>query len=96
MALPKGASAGVSKLNNQLRLKQNGGKGLVAVACADRDALAADRAAAAQHSSAGFCLHPRAKAVRLGAMATVRLKCALGHKSALLLLIENLSLCGKI
>jgi hypothetical protein len=89
MALPKGVSAGISKVNNQLRPKQNGGEGLVAVSRADGNTLAADGTTTAQYSGAGFCLHTRAKAVRLGAMATVGLKCALRHKSALLLLTEK-------
>jgi len=68
---------------------------LVAEAGADRYTLAANRAAAAQHGCAGLGLHARTKSVRLGAMAAVGLKCALGHKNALPLLVENLCLDGK-
>jgi len=88
MALPKGVLPELRTSPDQLRPKQNGGKGLVAVARTDRDALAADRTTATQHGSSGLCLHARPKAVRLGAAVAVRLKCALGHKSALLSLTE--------
>lgn len=68
----------------------------IAITGADRDALAANGAATAQHGRASLGLHARAKAVGLGAMAAVWLKCALGHGNALLLLFENLSQFGKI
>jgi hypothetical protein len=57
---------------------------LVAEASAHGHSLAANGAAAAQHGSAAFGLHSRAKSVRLNALAAVRLKCALGHENALL------------
>ena len=77
------------------RQKRNGRRRLVAETRADCNALAADGATAAQHGGAGLGLHPRAKSVSLHAMASVRLKCALRHKSALLLPLENLGLIGK-
>jgi len=69
---------------------------LVAESRADGDALAAGRAAAAQHGCAALGLHTRTKAVSLDAAAAIRLKCALGHESALLFPLENLRLDGKI
>jgi hypothetical protein len=59
---------------------------LVAEAGADSHTLAADGATAAQHGCAALGLHPRAKAVSLNPLAAIGLKCALGHKNALLIL----------
>jgi hypothetical protein len=68
---------------------------LVAEACAHRYTLAANGATAAQYSCAALGLHPRAEAMRLHALAAIGLKCALGHKNALLFPNENLRLNGK-
>jgi len=95
MAMPEGVQAGTAG-SRTFRPKQNGGKRLVAESRADGNALAADRTAAAQHGSAALGFHTRTKAVSLDAAAAIRLKCALGHKSALLFPLENLRLDGKI
>jgi hypothetical protein len=95
MGLPEGASAGRVAWGNRLRLRQNGGKELVAEASADGHALAADGTATAENGSAALGLHARAKAVCLHTVAAIGLKCALGHGNALLLTSENLSLNGK-
>jgi hypothetical protein len=68
---------------------------LVAEACAHGNALAADGAAATQYGCAALGLHARAETMRLNALAAIGLKCALGHKNALLFLKENLRLDGK-
>jgi hypothetical protein len=68
---------------------------LVAEAGADGHALAADGATAAQDGGAALGLHARAEPVRLHAFAAIGLKCALGHKNALLFPEENLRLDGK-
>lgn len=60
------------------------GKGLVAESGADRNTLAACSAAAAEHGGSALCLHAGPEAVSLNAVAAVGLKCALGHKRALL------------
>jgi hypothetical protein len=70
-------------------------RGLVAEACADGHALAADCTAAAENGCAGLGLHARAEAVSFHAIAAIRLKCALGHENALLFPKENLRLDGK-
>jgi hypothetical protein len=57
---------------------------------ADRNALAAGGAAAAEHGGAGFGLHARPEAVRLRTVAAVGLKCTLGHRDPLLFPKENL------
>jgi len=61
-------------------------RGLVAISGADGDALAASGATAAEHGGAAFGLHAGAEAVSLHAAVTVRLKRALGHGNALLIL----------
>jgi hypothetical protein len=83
-------------VGNLFRLKQNGGKELVAEAGAYGNALAADGTAAAENGSATLGLHARAEAVCFHTVAAVGLKCALGHGNALLFASENLSLNGKI
>jgi hypothetical protein len=65
---------------------------LVAVAGAYSDALAALGATAGKHRCACLGLHPRQKAMRLRPMAAVRLECALGHNTALLISLKNLCL----
>jgi hypothetical protein len=77
------------------RLKESGRRGLVAEAGADRDALAADGAAAAQHGGASLGLHARTETVSLHALAAIGLECALGHEKFLLFSDENLRLDGK-
>jgi hypothetical protein len=72
-------------------LAERRGKRLVAVTGADGNTLAANRAAAAEYGCAGLGLHARAKSVRLHTVAAVGLKCALGHRNALLFPIENLA-----
>ena len=57
---------------------------LVAVAGADRDAMTALGATAGQYGRSALGLHASAKAVYFRAMATIRLKCALRHGTALL------------
>ncbi len=83
--MPIRAQAGTDRDGGILQLKQSGRR-LIAEAGADRHALAADGATAAQHGCAALGLHARAKPVRLHALAAIRLKCALGHENALLFL----------
>lgn len=71
------------------------GRRLVAESGADGYALAALRATAAEYGGAALGLHAGAEAVGLHAAVAVGLKCALGHKIALLILMENLCLGGK-
>jgi len=68
----------------------------VAIACADRNPFAARGAAAAQHGCAGLGLHARPESVFLHAAAAIRLKCALGHRIALLFPFLFLRLVGKL
>jgi hypothetical protein len=90
MRMPKSADAEVRVSRGgqarcgRFRLKQDGRRELVAETGAHGHALAADGAAAAQNGCAALGLHARAKTVRLHAFAAIRLKCALGHKNALL------------
>src|ERR1700680_1793704 len=51
-----------------------------------RHPLAALGAPPRNHRAAGLGLHPRKKPVRLRAVTTVRLECALGHGKSLLLM----------
>jgi hypothetical protein len=83
-------------LLNSFRLKLDGRRELVAEAGADGDALAPDGATAAQNGCAALGLHACAKSMSLDALAAVGLKCALGHKYALLFPVKNLCLDGKI
>jgi hypothetical protein len=94
--MPEGVSAGRFTRVNLFRLKQNGGRGLVAEARAYGHALAADGAATAENGLTALGLHARAKAVYFHTVAAIGLKCALGHGNALLLASGNLSLDGKI
>ena len=88
MAMPEGVSAGrqaLAVLSSPALSGSNLAAGrLVAEAGADSDALAANGTASAQHGSAAFGLHPRAKTVGLHAFTAIGLKCALGHGNALL------------
>jgi hypothetical protein len=77
------------------RLKENGRRGLVAESGADRDALAADGAAAAQHGGARLGLHARTETMGFHALAAIGLKGTLGHENILLFPDENLRLDGK-
>jgi hypothetical protein len=84
-------------------LARNGGvrpkikrRGLVAEASADRNALAARRTATVQHCGAALGLHTRAKSVRLYTAMAVRLKCALGHRNALLFSLEFCAALGSL
>jgi hypothetical protein len=95
MGLPEGVSAGRFAWGNLFRLKQNGGKGLVAEAGAYGNALAADGTATAENGCAALGLHARAKAVCFHTVAAIGLKCALGHGNALLFASKNLRLDGK-
>src|SRR5450432_603151 len=67
----------------------NSGKGetLLTEAGLYRHALAALGAPARNYGAAGLGLHPRKKSVRLRAVTTVGLECALGHEKSLLLRI---------
>lgn len=62
----------------------------VAMAGADRDALASGCAAAAEHCGASIGLHARPEAVRFCTVAAIGLKCSFGHGYPLLFLKENL------
>jgi hypothetical protein len=62
---------------------------LVAEAGTYGNLVATLRATARQYGSAALGLHARAKSMGLGTMTAVRLKCALGHKAALLNLSEK-------
>jgi hypothetical protein len=55
---------------------------LVAKSSAHGNALAALRAAAAEHGGSALGLHASPKAMGLNALAAVGLKCALGHGNA--------------
>ncbi len=96
MTMPEGVSAGMVARCNLFRLRQNGGKELVAEASAYSYALAADGAATAENGLTALGLHARTKSVCFHTVAAIGLKCALGHGNALLLASENLSLNGKI
>jgi hypothetical protein len=80
----------VQKLEDCREGRAEGVRSLVAEACADGDALAADGAAAAEHGSACFGLHARPESVYFYTAVAVRLKCALGHGNALLFALKNL------
>jgi hypothetical protein len=67
----------------RLRTK-TGWRELVAESGADSYALAADGTAAAQHGRTRLGLHASTKTVGFHALAAIGLKCALGHKNALL------------
>ena len=69
---------------------------LIAMTRTDGDALASGGAAAAQHGCAGLGFHARAESVCLRAVATIGLKCALGHRIALLFPVLILRLVGNI
>jgi len=77
--------------NEQKRANQK----LVAESCADSDALAPLCAAAAKHSGSALGLHAGSETVGLDTLAAVGLKCALGHRNALLSFCGNLCLNGK-
>jgi len=66
-----------------------GGK-LVAKSSADGHTLAASGATTRENGGAALGLHASPEAMRLNAAATVRLKCALRHKTALLLAIAEI------
>ena len=68
---------------------------LVAESGADCNTLTACRTAAAENGGTALGLHARAKAVGLHAAAPVGLKCALGHKNALLFPLKILCHVGK-
>jgi hypothetical protein len=57
---------------------------LVAVAWRHGDTVPSLGATARQHSRTSFGLHTRAKTMRLGAVAAVGLKGALGHRTVLI------------
>ena len=73
---------------------------LVAEACADGDLVTALGATAAEDGGTGLGLHAGEKAVRLGAVAAVRLKGALRHDKKLLrrrlLLLKLLVCCNNL
>ena len=69
---------------------------LVAVAGTHGNALAALGAAAGKHCCPCLGFHPGQKAVSLRPMAAVRLECALGHNTALLISLKNFCLEGKL
>ena len=62
---------------------------------ADRDALAAGCAAAAEHRCTGIGLHARPESVCFYTVAAVGLKSTLGHVDPLLFLKENLRVSSK-
>jgi hypothetical protein len=80
----------------QLRIPRASWNLLVAVAGTHGDALAALGAATRKHGCSCLGLHPRQKAVCLRPMAAVRLKCALGHSTALLYLTLKFLPEGKL
>jgi hypothetical protein len=101
MALPEGVLAGRAMIApslagfNKQRMRI-GWRRSIAEAGADSYALAAGRAAAAEHGGPGIGLHAGAEAVGFHALAAIGLKRALGHKNILLIPDENLCLDGKI
>jgi hypothetical protein len=68
---------------------------LVAEAGADGDLVTALGAAAGKNSGATLGLHARAETMGLGTVTAVRLKCALGHGTALLIVYRKMCQCGK-
>jgi hypothetical protein len=76
----------------QDRMKGGRERRLVAVAGTNGNALTTLGAAAGQHRGSGFGLHTRQETVGLGPMTAVRLKCALWHNTALLILRKNFCL----
>ena len=62
------------------------GETLLTEAGLHRHPLAALGAPARNYRAAGLGLHPRKKSVRLRAVTTVGLECALGHEKSLLLM----------
>jgi hypothetical protein len=68
---------------------------LVAEAGTHSHTFATDGATTAQNGCAALGLHARAESMRLYAFAAIGLKCALGHRNALLFPLENLGLDGK-
>lgn len=65
---------------------------LIAIAGADSNALAALGAAARKHGSSCLGFHPREESMGLRPVTAVRLKCALRHDTALLILLKNFCL----
>ena len=86
--LPLAASAFTARLNPDCESSANSGKGeaLLTEAGLYRHPLAALGAPPRNYRAAGLGLHPRKKSVRLRAVTTVGLECALGHEKSLLLM----------
>jgi hypothetical protein len=78
---------------NRLRRKE---EGLVAIARAHRDTLAALGAPPRQYRSTALGLHAGAEAVRLRTATAIRLKCALRHGKIWLLISSNSSLARRL
>ena len=85
----------VDRVATGQRTKKRASRKLVAESCADSDALASLGSTAAKHSGSALGLHAGSEAVSLDALAAVGLKCALGHRNALLSFCGNLCLNGK-
>src|SRR5882724_12768948 len=81
---PLGARAFTTRLNPGCESSASSGKGeaLLTEAGFHRHALAALGAPARNYRAAGLGLHPRTKSVRLRAVTTVGLECALGHEKS--------------
>ena len=77
-----------ARLKPDCESSANSGKGeaLLTEAGLHRHPLATLGAPARNHRAAGLGLHPRKKSVRLRAVTTVGLECALGHEKSLLLI----------
>src|ERR1700681_2022848 len=86
--LPSAVRVFTTGLNPGCESSANSGKGvtLLTEAGLHRHPLAALGAPARNHRAAGLGLHPRTKSVRLRAVTTVGLECALGHGKSLLLM----------
>src|ERR1700681_1037550 len=93
---PFAARAFTTRLNPGCKSSANSGKGeaLLTEAGFHRHPLAALGAPARNHRAAGLGLHPGTKSVRLRAVTTVVLECALGHEKSLLLM-NSVSLKAK-
>jgi len=84
MVMPERARSETAAERGAFRTKPDGREGLVAETSADSDAFAPDGAAAIQYGCAGLGLHTRTETVCLHTVVAIGLKCALGHRNALL------------
>ena len=93
----RGGTSGLGEFDCCLhkRLMEDVRKELVAETCADGDTDTASCAAAGKNGGAALGLHASPESVHLYTTATVGLKCALRHRTALLNPVEYCCLGGK-